>query len=185
MQNIFFSPARPFYQSASLLNLESISLEAYTNFILKHFTEQGKSISAQIIERIYLLLEGHTWYMQMLLNRLFEQSSAELEVTLTDVERVVKQILDTNRVVYQSMLSMLSERQKEVVIAIAKEGKATEVTSSAFAQKHALQSASSTQSAIRQLLEREIVTRQADTYQVYDRFFALWITEVYGKGIYL
>ncbi|MDH6314072.1 putative transcriptional regulator [Parabacteroides sp. PFB2-10] len=80
------------------------------------------------------------------------------------------------------MLSMLPERQKEVLFAIAKEGKAAEITSGDFIKKHALNSASSVQSAVKQLLEKELITKEGSLYLVYDRFFGLWISQAYGTG---
>ena len=74
MQNIFFSASRPFYQSASFLNLGPIEERAYHKFVREHFEQAGKRISDECIARIYGLFEGHTWYMQTLLNRLYEQA---------------------------------------------------------------------------------------------------------------
>jgi SOS-response transcriptional repressor LexA len=80
------------------------------------------------------------------------------------------------------MLSLLPERQKELLYAIAKERKASGVTSAAFVKKHGLQSASSVQSSLKQLLDKEIITKEDDAFQVYDRFFGLWLSKVYGTG---
>ena len=80
------------------------------------------------------------------------------------------------------MLSLLPERQKELLYAIAKEGKTSGMTSAAFIKKHGLQSASSAQTALKQLLDKEIVTKEESTFQVYDRFFGLWHSTAYGVG---
>jgi AAA+ ATPase superfamily predicted ATPase len=185
MHNIFFSASKPFYQSAAFLNLESIGYEPYLGFIKKFFKKAGKSISEECISRIYNLLEGHTWYMQTMLNRLYEQLDCEEEMTMTIADHVLRLIVESNKTVYQSMVSILSERQKEVLFAIGKEGKATEITSVAFIEKHGLHSSSSVQSAIKQLLEKEFVTKENGVYQIYDRFFGLWISKTYGTGYHL
>lgn len=182
MQNIFFSASRPFYQSASMMNLEAISLEEYGKFIKRHFQKAGKRISDECIERIYTLLEGHTWYMQSLLNRLYEQLDSSEKMTIALANEVLHRTVESNRTVYQNMVSMLSERQKEVLFAIGKEGKAIEITSAEFIKKHGLYSPSSVQSAVKQLLEKEFVTKEENVYQVYDRFFGLWLSKTYGTG---
>ncbi|MDD4637726.1 MAG: ATP-binding protein [Bacteroidales bacterium] len=182
MQNIFFSASRPFYQSASMLNLEPISLEAYTKFVDNHFQKAGKMVSNECVERIYHLLEGHTWYMQSLFNRLYEQLDSNEEMTLALVNDVLHKTVESNKAVYQNLVSMLPERQKEVLFAIAKEGKAAEITSAKFIKKHGLNSASSVQSSVKQLLERELITKNDTFYLVYDRFFGLWLSETYGTG---
>jgi len=83
---------------------------------------------------------------------------------------------------YQSTLSLLPERQKEILYAIAKEGKAAAITSGAFIKKHGLISQSSVQTAVKQLFDKEIITSESNVYQVYDRFFGLWLANLYGTG---
>ncbi|MDO9613056.1 MAG: ATP-binding protein, partial [Bacteroidota bacterium] len=71
MQNIFFSSSRPFYQSVSLLQLDAIKEEEYIRFVRRHFTNDKKDISAELVSKIYQLFEGHTWYVQNIFNELF------------------------------------------------------------------------------------------------------------------
>ncbi|MDH6356488.1 ATP-binding protein [Parabacteroides sp. PF5-9] len=185
MQNIFFSASRPFYQSASFMNLEPIAIEPYRKFIHKQFNKADKKISDECITRIYTLLEGHTWYMQVLLNHLYEQADKSKEITVAEANTVLQATVESYRTIYQSMVAMLPERQKEVLFAIAKEGKATEITSTEFIKRHGLNSASSVQSAVKQLLDKEFVTKEGTDYQVYDRFFGLWLSKTYGIGYML
>ena len=182
MHNIFFSASRPFYQSASFLNLNPIALDSYRKFVHKHFKMAGKKISDNCITRIYNLLEGHTWYMQVLLNRIYEQSERKKELLISEAEAILHSTIESYATVYQGIVAMLPERQKEVLFAIAKESKISEVTSTEFIKKHSLYSPSSVQSAIRQLLDKELITRNDAVYQIYDRFFGLWLSETYGIG---
>ncbi len=182
MLNIFFSASRPFYQSVSLLNLEAIPIDEYTAFAQKHFKKAGKTIPKELVIRIYDLFEGHTWYVQSIFNRLFTMLSDGEEATLTLANQCLHMTVNSYATICQGMLTLLSERQKEMLYAIAKEGKASEITSASFIQKHGLNSASSAQTAAKQLLEKEILTREGNTYMVYDRFMGLWLTEVYGTG---
>ncbi|MDF9829224.1 ATP-binding protein [Parabacteroides sp. PF5-6] len=182
MQHIFFSASRPFYQSASFLNLDPIRIESYRKFVHKHFGKAKKKIAEECITRIYNLLEGHTWYMQSIFNRIYEQLDSGEEISLTEADRLLHSTVDSYRIVYQSMVALLPERQKEVLFAIAKERKATEITSSEFIKKHGLSSSSSVQSAAKLLLEKELITKEENTYQVYDRFFGLWLAQAYGTG---
>jgi AAA+ ATPase superfamily predicted ATPase len=182
IHNIFFSASKPFYQSANLLNLEPIYSKSYLEFFKMFFKKAGKHYSEECFLKIYGLFEGHTWYMQNILNRLYEYLDDGDEMTLTIVNLVLHSIIESNKTVYQGLVSMLSERQRELLFAIGKEGKAHEITSVAFIQKHGLYSSSSVQSAIRQLLDKEMVTKEENTYHIYDRFFGLWIAKTYGTG---
>lgn len=182
MQNIFFSASRPFYQSATFMNLDAISENVYCSFVQQHFENECKKISEECIRRIYELFEGHTWYMQTIFNRLFENTDRKETMTLENADIILKQTINANETVYQNLVVMLSERQKEILFAIAKEGCATEITSTAFIKKHGLNSPSSVQSATKQLLDKEFITKDGNVYRVYDRFFGLWLAQIYGIG---
>jgi AAA+ ATPase superfamily predicted ATPase len=182
IQNIFFSASRPFYQSASLLNLNAIAMNKYISFVQKHFRKAGKKISNATIERVYNLLEGHTWYIQNLFNRLYAFLDEGEEASIEWTNKCLHHTVTSYESMFQGILSLLSERQKELLYAIAKEGKASEITSAAFIKKHALLSSSSIQTASKQLFEKDLITKENNVYQVYDRFFGLWLSERYGTG---
>ena len=164
------------------MNLEPIRLDSYLPFVQKHFKASRKIISDEYITRIYQLFDGHTWYMQHLLNRLYAQLDKGEKMTFELADHILHQTIESYGTVYQGMLYMLPEKQKEVLIAISKQGKATEITSFEFIKKYGLKSASSVQAAVNQLLEKEFVAREGNIYRVYDRFFGLWLSDVYGTG---
>lgn len=183
MENIFMSNTRPFYQSVSMVPLEAIPLKKYKIFVVNHFSENGKTISEENVETVYNLFDGHTWYVQSIFNSIYSMTETGETVSEQLIFDAIDEKLITFEATYQGILSFLSERQKEVLYAIAKEGKASELTSSIFVRKHGLISASSVQAALRQLLEREFVTiDDKKTYWVYDRFFGLWLAKTFGTG---
>ncbi len=182
MENIFFSSSRPFYQSVSLLPLKAIELEKYVSFVIQHFSNSNKAISGNLVEAVYGLFEGHTWYMQSVFNALFALTGNGETCTSELVKEAIAGKIADYEPLFLSTLSFLTERQKEVLYAIAKEGKATGITSGQFIKKHGLLSPASVQTAIKQLLDKEMVTCENKVYQVYDRFLGLWLTTVYGTG---
>ncbi|MDD4968245.1 MAG: ATP-binding protein [Paludibacter sp.] len=182
MQNIFFSSSRPFYQSVSLLTLKAIDEKVYIEFVQQHFSNNNKTIPKELVSIVYRVFEGHTWYIQNIFNELYAMTEQGETCTLELVEESVRYRIAMYEPLFQSTLSLLTERQKEILYAIAKEGKAKAVTSAAFIKKHGLLSSSSVQTAIKQLLDKEIITSENSTYQVYDRFFGLWLTTVFGTG---
>lgn len=88
-----------------------------------------------------------------------------------------KTILDANSYIYESILFQLPAKQKALLTAIAKADKAQALTSAAFVKRYHLQSASSVQSAIKGLLEKNFVTNHLGVYEVYDKFFQMWLLE--------
>ena len=175
MGEIFLSPSRPFYQSTSMMNIGCIPLDKYTEFAQGHFREADKVITADIIEKTYHRFEGITWYIQRMMNEFFSMTPPHGNCDEKMMETAIKNILRANEFTYQSLLFQLPLKQKELLMAIAKEGKAQNLTSSAFVKKYRLTSSSSVQSAIKGLLEKNFVTANLGIYEVYDKFFALWL----------
>ena len=111
------------------------------------FTDANKTISQEDIEHVYRLFEGHTWYIQNVFNRLYSLTEENEACSLQFIAESIDETITSYETIFQGMLSLLPERQKELLYAIAKEGKASGVTSAAFIKKHGLQSASSVQTA--------------------------------------
>ena len=185
MQDIFFTASRPFYQSVSLIKLGPIESDEYVDFVSGFFTDAGVTITDTEISGIYSLLDGHTWYMQAIFNELYALTSKGDTVDKKTISFALFSVVTSYDPIYQNILSNLTERQKEILIAIAKEGVATEITSVEFIRKHGLQSASSVQSSARQLASKEIIIKEQNRYFIPDRFFAIWIRMTYGAGFYL
>lgn len=154
MGNMFLTPSRPFYQSVSMMHLESIPLAKYTAFAQLHFAQAGKSITDETVETIYRRFDGITWYMQKVLHTLYDMTPAQGTCEVKMVEEAIRQIIDSFKFTYSEILFRIPEKQKELLIAITKEGKAKAITSAAFIKKYKLSSSSSVQSALKGLLEK-------------------------------
>jgi hypothetical protein len=179
MGNMFTSPARPFYQSVSMLHLESIPPEAYKRFAIRHFEAGDKRITPETIDALYEQFEGITWYMQKLLHTLYDLTPRGGSCDESILPATLQSILESYKYAYQETLFRLPGKQKELLIAITKEGRVKSATSSEFVKKYRLTSASSVQSAMKGLLEKDFVTQELGVYQPYDRFFALWLKATY------
>jgi len=182
LHQMFFSASHPFYQSAVLLSLNAIEKKEYVDFADNHFRKAGKKVDISLIDRCYDLFEGHTFYVQAIMNQLFSELNDGEVCTDKQFAEAVQNRVFSYETLFSEILNLLPEKQKEVLYAVAKEGKASAITSGEFIKKHALHSTASTQTAARQLLDKEILTRNGNIYSVYDRFFGLWLQSYYGTG---
>ncbi|WP_300702855.1 ATPase [Bacteroides sp.] len=174
MGEIFTSPARPFYQSTAIMDLRPIDVMVYAEFIKKHFEASGREITEETIQKVYNRFEGITWYIQFATNVLYTITGAGEICTIDKVDLAIDNILSQLNFTYSSLLFQLPPKQKEVLIAICKEGKAKEITSSKFLRTYKL-TASSVQGAIKGLLDKDFVTCELGEYKVYDKFFEGWL----------
>mgnify|MGYP002520718065 FL=1 len=175
MGEIFLSGARPFYQSVSMMSLGSIDRQTYFDFAEKHFADGGKKLPKDVFEGIYDHYDGVTWYIQKMLNTIYMDTCKGEIVSPGMVNRARKEIIDGFSYVYLDTLYRLTVKQKEVLIAIARAGKATGITSTKFIKDYALSGASSVQSASKWLLRNDFITTEGDCWYVYDYFFAEWL----------
>ena len=91
------------------------------------------------------------------------------------VDEAIEFIIRLSSDTYESLLYQMPEKQRLLFLAIAREGKAVEVTSGAFIKRNKLNSASSVSSALKGLFEKDFITEDKNVYSVYDQFFALWL----------
>lgn len=178
MTQMFNSPSRPFYQSCLNMSLDTLPLPVYADFCQHKFEERGKLLERDVVEHIYNMYEGYTWYMHMMMNELYVLTADGETCTMAMVKLALENVILSQEQAYKELLSQIPPKQKIVLEAIAKEGKARGVTSAAFIKSHSLPSTSSVQAALKGLMEKEIVTQSDGTYSVYDFFFGQYLNRV-------
>ena len=183
LENMFNSEAKPFYNSAEQIYLDSIPKDIYTGFAMEQFAKAGRSLSPEAASLAYDLFEGHTYYVHNVLHNAFAYEDPDKPVDNEAITRTLDGILEEKGRSFVSVMNQLNYQQKETLIAIAKEGKASGVTSVAFVKKHALKSPSSVQYAIGALLEKQLLTYQtenrAKVYCISDKFMGMWMNRTY------
>lgn len=175
MNEIFTSPSRPFYQSVITMGLFPISQDKYREFAILKFKEYGKDLEADCVDKVYELFRGVTSCMQRVMNVLFFRTGKGEKCTKDMVDDAVDYLLDLYAENYETQLNQMSERQRTLFRAIAAEGHVDNITSGDFINKYKLWSASSVVSAAKALLEKDYITRENNTYYIYDQFFYLWV----------
>ena len=173
MSTIFDSPRRPFFRSTEKMPLYVIAEEKYYQFAKAKLTRVMTVLPEEMFHQIYSRFCGHTWYIQYLLNKVYEQSPAVVDEDT--VRECLLDIVRTNADDYLKQFRMLTKNQQQLLRAIASEGTVTAINASAFISKYNLKGSSSINKALSFLIDSEIVYRYDDGYQVYDRFMSLWL----------
>lgn len=183
LENMFNSAAKPFYNSAEQIYLDSIPKDIYMNFAEAQFAKAGRSITPDALSYVYDLFEGHTYYVHNVLHNAFAYVNPEKTIDETDIKKTLNDILEDKGRSFASVMNQLNYQQKETLVAVAKERRISGVTSIAFVKKHMLKSPSSVQYAISTLLDKQLLTYQNDgrskVYSVSDRFLEMWISKSY------
>lgn len=179
MSNMFNSPSKPFYQSAISMGLDPIPVDIYADFAMRLFEERDKHIKREVVETVWNMFHGYTWFVQMMMNELFALTKPDGTCTLERINEAHRNVIMSQESSYKDLMSQLPPKQKIVLQAIAKEGLAQNITSSKFIKKYNLSSASSVQAAVKLLLKNDLVTQTDNGYRVYDFFLSEWLATTY------
>jgi hypothetical protein len=175
MGEMFSSPARPFYQSASTISLKPITIDSYISFIRNHFEQGGLKIENEAISYMYEKFEGTTWYIQKICNELFAMAEKDSPCGINEVDIAVSYAIEEKDDTYQDLLARLSAKQKALLIALAYEGKNVQPTSGEFIKKYHLSSASAVQRSLSALQDKDIISNDNGKYYIYDYFLYYWL----------
>ena len=176
MSEMFVSPKRPFYQSTDMMNLTPLDEETYYQFANYFFEARKGELDRGVFHELYGTYDGYTWYIQTVLNRLYEKfktvsSSAQLRETILYV-------VESKSPQYESIISFLTDNQFLLLRAVSKEGLVEQPMSKEFIKKYGLPGASSVKTALDILCEKELFYRLPQGYIVYDRFMSQWLQRI-------
>ncbi len=174
--SMFGKYGRPFYQSTELLHLEKIEYERYKKFIGSKFEKGKKRIKDEHIDRILKITRNHTYYVQFFCNRLYGLPFKS--ITDEIIGKTLLDILQENESVYINYRNLLTSSQWNLLEAIAKEGSAKKLLSKEFIKTHSLTAASSVQTALAALLNKEMIYKEDNYYFIYDVFFERWLERI-------
>lgn len=178
MQEMFLSSARPFYRSADIMELNAIDKDIYVDFVISNFNKAEKGIDKAVVEWAYDIFCGHTFYIQKCFNESFANTQGGEVCSESVVKQAVDDMIGLYDTIFREILSNIPEQQKELLYAIAKAGRASQIHSSEFIKKHSLRSASSVQSAAKKLLERDLIIEQDKIYYISDKLLEMWINNL-------
>lgn len=176
IMEMFNSPKHPFYRSTEKLNLGTLDEAIYYSFAKEKLKKKDVSLPYDAFHELYSMVDGVTWYIQAVLNRLYRLT--DKTVTVKDMNEVIIKIILSEEEDYKRLFHLLTANQANLLLAIAREGSVAEPMSGLFLRKHQLKSTSSVQRALKYLADEEYIYLSERGYIIYDRFFGIWLKEL-------
>lgn len=170
--DMFMSAKRPFYQSSQIVSLPLIDMGEYHAFANHWMKQKGLSMDDDVFAYLYDKVDGQTWYIQNVLNRLYQNGN---EISTAEIDQVINDLVDEQEVAFINYYGSLTNNQAALLSAIAREKAVETVLSHDFISRNNLPAASSVSLALKTLLSREFVYKHEGKYIVYDRFFGMWL----------
>ena len=178
LDGIFNDPNRPFYNSVVFMQLQPIKKEVYIDFCQQMFENYGKSVASQLVSRLYDSFRGITWYLQLSMNEAFTLVERGGCVREDAFDSIIRHLVDSKRFTFEDRFSQLTEKQKNVLQAVASEyPNGVTFTSQDFIAKYHLKTASSVQTAVKGLVEKGILIDSHGAKRPSDLLFMLWLKQ--------
>ncbi|MDR0830659.1 MAG: ATP-binding protein, partial [Prevotellaceae bacterium] len=181
MTQMFSSAKRPFFASTQYLVLDKIDREIYADFIKNLFAKNQIEIEQDALDFVMEWTKGYTFYTQSLCNMVF--SFANQTIDIEAVKKACSELLKNSEAVFFQYRKLLTPAQWEVLIALAKEGEISQITSKNFVGKYNIGSPADVRRITKALIDKELVletlTKTETVYQVYDIFLSRWLENEY------
>ena len=177
MADIFANEKKPFYNSTLFVSLDKISEESYSAFIRRLFNERQRSITDEALQFILDWTRRHTYYTQQLCHTVF--ANGNKAVTIDEVKKACDQLMRQGEAVYLQYRQMLTDKQWDYLIAVAKEGSVQQITASAFLKDHRIGTPSVSRRLADALCEKGLlnddIAVNGTTYTLSDVFLSHWM----------
>ena len=159
------------------MKIGKLNQEVYGEFIRGQFKNHSRAISREVTDEILNWTDLHTYYVQLLCNRVFLSSAGR--ITTGSWKEEAAKILKEQEFVFFAYREMLTKPQWELLKAIAGEGKVYQPSSSGFIASYGLGSPATVLRSLKSLQKKELIyrEREADSsyYGVYDVLFRRWV----------
>lgn len=186
LTGMFEEPGKPFFRSSRTLNLTIIPTDRYVEFCCEQFRNARKEISEEAVRLVYDIFSGNTYLMQMTMNQVFQYASSGHITTVDDVKAVINMIIDERADDYRRMLRNMKPNYEKVLLCIANEGIAAEMTSAGVRQKYGLPSPATVTNILKFFLDenqRVISEPGPCLYRLDDRYLELWAAKYIFKAL--
>jgi uncharacterized protein len=178
LMDLFNNAKNPFYGSVDQLELTRIDRNIYAQFAQNVMKRHGRTLKKDDALFCYDLCRGHTYYVQVLLNRLFADARALERSTIVQVMLAIVREQDA---IMATLRGALTKNQWDLFAAISREGEVDTPTGGAFIKKHDLPSSAALVMGLQALMDRELIYVTGHTaeggkpiYAPYNPFLGAW-----------
>ncbi len=170
MTEIFNNSSKPFYRFGDIMLLNKIPTQNWIAFIVAGFKNSGKSIQPEIAEKIPVLMNNHSWYVQQLAHYTWQKT--ENKAGIEELSAALVELVNANSPLYQKEVESISITQLNFLKAVV--CNETRFTSAAVMQKYRLGTPRNVQKNRTILVENDIIDLENGRHVFLDPAFELW-----------
>jgi hypothetical protein len=173
MEWIFQNRESPFYNFGAHITLREIPEEIFTAFISDAFARAGIAVGEEVIDRVHAITGGHPHYTQRLCFELWYRGIANGSIRPEDLDETLADVIADLEDSYLGIWDGLTPNQRRALLAVVKGER--DLFSGEFIRRYDFASPASVQSAIRKLVERDVIVEQGGRYIPADIFMGYWL----------
>ena len=173
MSKIFLDKSMPFYQFGDLIWLQKIPTSDWIDYIVSHFEEAGRHISAHQATKICEAVDNYPSYVQHLASIILNQTPQGEAVKDEQMPKAIDDLINTNEALYMQQVEPLSAYQMNMLRAIVS-GIHTGFNEKKVRAEFDLGSPSNIDRLRTALIEKDIIFSDMRNLYITDPVFALW-----------
>ncbi|MDD5372713.1 MAG: ATP-binding protein [Sulfurimonas sp.] len=169
---MFLDKNRPFYKSVKHFKIKEIKEESWSEFIISKFAKTHKEIEQRYISKIVEFTKGFPYYTQQFAYELWNSTQNQVDDVI--FEKTLKMILEREEDLFAVEWDNITQNQKKALkIIIGKNGK--NLYDEQYLAKYQIKTGSF-QTALKGLIQKDIIDKTADGYYFQDPLFEFWVS---------
>lgn len=173
MMNVFQKRNMPLYQFGDFKFLDKILTETWVEYIVQHFKDRQRTISAEQAAKICQLVDNYSSYVQQLSWLVFSLIDEGQVVTDEHLKQGVKDLLNSQEQLFMQQIEPLTAYQMNFLRCILS-GHHDDFGETAVREEFQLGSVSNITRLKTALVDKDIVEMSGKRYYITDPVFALW-----------
>lgn len=173
MMNVFQKRNMPLYQFGDFKFLDKIPTETWVEYIVQHFKDRQRTISAEQAAKICQLVDNYSSYVQQLSWLVFSLIDEGQVVTDEHLKQGVKDLLNSQEQLFMQQIEPLTAYQMNFLRCILS-GHHDDFGETAVREEFQLGSVSNITRLKTALVDKDIVEMSGKRYYIIDPVFALW-----------
>jgi uncharacterized protein len=174
MHTLFNDENEPFFRSAKTMEIGTIPLPLFGEFVKAQFDRTNRGVSDEAVERLLDVTGGHPYATQELAFALWDEVPEGFTGTVADFQEALATVLRSENARFTLIWENATQPQKLLLQALAAEP--GRPFSNGYRIAHDLPPVSGVQRALAPLLESELVRKAPDgLYELAEPFLRQWV----------
>lgn len=177
MNELFEKKSYPFYKFGDAIYLSKIGTQDWIEYICRRFEATGKHISKELAEKICLIVDNHSSYVQQLAWLVWIHTDEV--ATEQDFEAAYQDIIDQNTPLFEKQTESLTTYQMNFLRAVI-DGVHSEFTTQEVLHKYQLSSSANVSIVKRALVKKELIEIEKRQVVIPDPVMVVWLKRELG-----